>query len=81
MVLEIDQYKIEDEKDTSDPTRFFTSLSKVTIKDANSHYEKITNISTFHALTKAVHLSENFVVDGRCSSEKVHGILVDTGRE
>ncbi|KAI1000166.1 hypothetical protein K3495_g8031 [Podosphaera aphanis] len=79
MVLEIDQYKIKNEEYTSDPTSFFTSLSKVTIKDAKSHYEKTTNISTFHALTKTVHLSEKFVVDRRYSSEKFHGILLDTG--
>ncbi|POS81713.1 hypothetical protein EPUL_006678, partial [Erysiphe pulchra] len=79
LILVIDEYSIHDNQFNSDPNCFYTSISKVTAQDAKNRFQVLANQSTYHTLTHDHLNSDHFLVNNRYSSERFHGIMLDTG--
>ncbi|RKF55086.1 putative glycosyl transferase [Golovinomyces cichoracearum] len=79
LALEIDEYSIHEDRLKSNPNCFYTSISKVTAQDAKNHFQLLANYSTYHTLTHDILSSDYVLVENRYSSERSHGIMLDTG--
>ncbi|RKF73075.1 putative glycosyl transferase [Golovinomyces cichoracearum] len=79
LALEIDEYSTHEDRIKSNPNFLYTSISKVTARDAKNHFQILANHSTYHILTDNILSSVKFLFENWYSSERFHGIIFDTG--
>ncbi|KAI0996761.1 hypothetical protein K3495_g11421 [Podosphaera aphanis] len=64
---------------TSNTDPFHAHSSTITPDNAKIHLQNLANNSLSHLLTCEIPLPENFLVNGRYSSNIFHGVMLDTG--